>query len=84
MFVKKERVWASFSAIVANFSLGSITSLATLFVQPLQIKILLISFSTISYVSALINLIPFWKLDGYHILCDVLGIPNLDNYFKKV
>jgi multidrug resistance efflux pump len=75
---KAKRLWVGFAGLYFEFVVWAIATLVWFVTQAgTPINYLAITVMAISGLKSLFDLNPFIKLDGYYILSDSLGIPNL-------
>lgn len=74
---RRARVAASLAGPYTNFLLSGIASLLLLSAADAGVRAALFHFGVFGYVLGLANLNPLIELDGYYVLMDLLGIPNL-------
>lgn len=92
MFVDTTAVWAkrrykrvitASAGIAVNLTICAVTALAAQFIQdPFWQRVVWEIFLVNTFTIGL-SLIPFIKLDGYYILIDLVGIPNLSAKAKE-
>lgn len=63
--------------VFANALLAGSASLVAAILEPSPLRSLLLAYAAFSYLSVVVNLIPFLELDGYWLLTDLLDQPRL-------
>ncbi len=75
---RKERMMIDCAGVGAELMVASIATLLWSFLPDGSLRSGLFVLSTTSWVTSLaINLSPFMRYDGYYILSDAIGVPNL-------
>jgi putative peptide zinc metalloprotease protein len=75
---RKERMMIDCAGVVAELMVATIATLIWTILPDGGLRSALFVLSTTSWVTSLaINLSPFMRYDGYYILADMLGVPNL-------
>lgn len=74
---KWKRVYIALAGIITQGTLAGIASILTVIVDDPQIRTGLLLYAVMGYISGLVNLIPFVKLDGYIALMSYLDISHL-------
>ena len=75
---RKQRMMIDIAGVSAELMVASICTLLWSFVPDGSLRSGLFVLATTSWVTSLaINLSPFMRYDGYYILSDALGVPNL-------
>ncbi|MEU7237941.1 daptide biosynthesis intramembrane metalloprotease [Streptomyces chrestomyceticus] len=74
---KAHRVRVALAGITTQAVIAGGTGIATLFVDDASVHAGLLVFTVSTYVSGLLNLLPFIKLDGYIALMSHLDLPHL-------
>src|SRR5215210_25967 len=71
------RIAVSLAGPYTNLVIGSLASIAALFLPNAVLSAVLWEFALLSYLGVLLNLNPLMEFDGYYILIDLLERPNL-------
>jgi putative peptide zinc metalloprotease protein len=75
---RKERLTIDCAGVTAELMVASISTLAWVFLPEGPLRSVAFILATSSWVMSLaINLNPFMRFDGYYVLSDWLGVPNL-------
>lgn len=74
---RRARIGVNFAGIVVDSILAGIAAIIALQIGQPEIKFFLWLFALYTYFSILKNLDPLLEFDGYYILMDILGVPNL-------
>lgn len=74
---KDQRVRVALAGVVTQWVIAGAAALTALLTGPSALRDGLIIFAVVTYVSGLLNLLPFVKLDGYLALMSHLDIPHL-------
>ena len=74
----KQRLMIDFAGIFTELAVAVIATLLWVFLPDGPLRSICFTTATLSWVlSLLVNLNPFMRFDGYYILCDLLGVENL-------
>ena len=77
---RRQRMYVDGAGILVDLSVASIATLLWAFLPPGPAKSLAFSLATAGWILSLtMNLNPFMKFDGYHILTSLVGIDNLQS-----
>jgi putative peptide zinc metalloprotease protein len=75
---RSKRLWVGAAGPLFELSLWALATIAWRMTEPdTWINYVALAVMTISGIKSLFNLNPFIKLDGYYLISDYLGIPNL-------
>jgi putative peptide zinc metalloprotease protein len=75
---RKERLMIDCAGVSAELMVASLSTLIWVMLPDGSIRSVFFVFATSSWVMSLaINLNPFMRFDGYYVLSDLLGVPNL-------
>ncbi|GHC51251.1 daptide biosynthesis intramembrane metalloprotease [Streptomyces cinnamoneus] len=74
---KAHRVRVALAGIATQTVIAGTTGIATLFVDDASVRAGMLVFTVSTYVTGLLNLLPFIKLDGYIALMSHLDLPHL-------
>ncbi|WP_409496657.1 daptide biosynthesis intramembrane metalloprotease [Amycolatopsis sp. cmx-11-12] len=73
----RQRVMVAMAGVAAQAVMSSVAALVALVMPNGDGRTMLVGFAMASYLSAIVNLIPWIKLDGYLALMSYLDIPHL-------
>ena len=77
---RRKRLWIAGAGVVAELGLAAVATLVWGFLPDGAIRSVVFVAATTSWVMSLaVNLNPFMRFDGYYLLADGLGIPNLQD-----
>jgi putative peptide zinc metalloprotease protein len=77
---RRKRLWIAGAGVVAELGLAAVATLLWGFLPDGAIRSVVFVAATTSWVMSLaVNLNPFMRFDGYYLLADGLGIPNLQD-----
>ncbi|MFZ1555732.1 MAG: HlyD family efflux transporter periplasmic adaptor subunit [Nitrospira sp.] len=77
---RRKRLWIAGAGVVAELGLAAVATLVWSFLPDGAIRSVVFVAATTSWVMSLVvNLNPFMRFDGYYLLADGLGIPNLQD-----
>ena len=77
---RKARLQVDTAGILADLAVACVATLLWAFLPPGIVRHFVFSLATAGWVLSLtMNLNPFMKFDGYHILSDIVGIENLQD-----
>ena len=77
---RRKRLWIAAAGVVAELGLAAVATLVWGFLPDGAIRSVVFVAATTSWVMSLaVNLNPFMRFDGYYLLADGLGIPNLQD-----
>lgn len=74
---RRQRVFVALAGVAVQSSVAGAVALVALAVPPGDARTTLIGFAVVCFLSGLVNLIPFVKLDGYLALMAALDVPRL-------
>lgn len=75
---RRDRVLIDAAGVIAELMLGAVALLVWSFLEPGVLRMAAFTLATTSLVMTLvINLNPFMRFDGYHLLVDASGVDNL-------
>lgn len=79
-----QRTWVTLGGVIAEFVFASVVGLLWWLAEPgIARQQLFYLLTTCTVLSALINLNPLLRYDGYYLLSDYLQIPNLFNRSRR-
>ncbi|MEJ2229289.1 MAG: peptidase, partial [Alphaproteobacteria bacterium] len=77
---RKQRLLISAAGMIAEMMIAALAVFVWAFAPEGQVKSAAFFMATVSLATSLfVNLNPFMRFDGYYILSDALGVPNLQN-----
>ena len=77
---RRKRLWIAGAGVVAELGLAAVATLLWGFLPDGAIRSVVFVAATTSWVMSLaVNINPFMRFDGYYLLADGLGIPNLQD-----
>ena len=77
---RRQRVLIDAAGIIVELALAGLAMMAWVFLPDGALKSCAFVIATTSLLlSLLVNLNPFMRFDGYHLLADAIGVPNLQN-----
>lgn len=80
---KYKRILISSAGVISEIYLAAICTVLWLFLPDSTFKSVIFIISSTAWIASLfINLNPFMRFDGYFVLSDLVGIPNLHNTAK--
>jgi putative peptide zinc metalloprotease protein len=75
---RKQRMMIDCAGVTAELMMASVATLAWVVLPDGMLRSVMFILATTSWVlSLVINLNPFMRYDGYYVLSDLLGVPNL-------
>jgi putative peptide zinc metalloprotease protein len=81
---RRQRAAVAAIGIMVEFALAAMALLVWLNIQPGTLRDLAFVTMTVASVSTLVfNANPLLQFDGYHVLCDVLDLPNLGTRSRR-
>lgn len=77
MISRRQRMLQSFAGPYTHFLTGAVASLVVWFAPGWVLSPTLYRFAVLDYFVLFMNLVPMLELDGYHILSDLIQVPDL-------
>lgn len=74
---RRARIGVGLAGILADLAIGGLAGLLSTVVHEPMVRGMLLQATLLSYGSAVANLCPAMKFDGYYVLSDLLDRPNL-------
>ncbi|HNT29438.1 MAG TPA: hypothetical protein PKL83_00620 [bacterium] len=74
---KRSRIFTSLAGVWIQMVLSGLALMAVVSIDAAWLRIVLIEFVFVNYLGVLFNLNPFLEMDGYYVLVDLVGVPNL-------
>lgn len=78
---KKSRISVALAGVISQCQIGGIIAVTPFLIN--ETVIIVAIFSLLNIISALFNMLPFFKLDGYYVISAWLDIPNLSFESRK-
>jgi len=74
----RQRAWIDAAGMIVELAVAGLATLLWVFLEDGPVRSAVFALATTGWVvSLLVNLNPFMRFDGYYLLADSLGIPNL-------